>query len=145
MYSQHRNRNDVRYNLFCTKNGEIESQLMAPCKDCLSKHAMRENYQACIWRRSLERNQVIPSPVGMGWKMETLANSQVLSIDWIEAVLELLACKCKRSCNSQSFPCVANGLKFTDICALSNCENQVEADDEIEVDSSDVDDDPEEE
>ena len=87
----------------------------------------------------------------MGWKMETLADSQVLSIDWMEkkpapeAVLELLACKCKRSWNSQSCPCVANGLKCIDICALSNCENQVEAEDEMEVGSSDVDDDPEEE
>ena len=62
-----------------------------------------------------------------------------------EAVLELLACKCKRSWNSQSCPRVANGLKCTDICALSNCENQVEAEDEMEVGSSDVDDDPEEE
>ena len=77
--------------------------------------------------------------------METLADSQVLSIDCMEkkpapeAVLELLACKCK------SCPFVANGLKCTDICALVNCENQVEADDEIEVGSSDVDDDPKEE
>lgn len=147
------NINDVRYNLFCAKNGEIESHLLPPCKDCLSKHAMRANYQACIWRRSLERNPVIPSPVGMGWKMETLADSQVLSIDWMEkkpapeAVLELLVCKykCKRSCNSQSCPCVANGLKCTDICTLSKCENQVDADDEMEVGSSDVDNDPEEE
>lgn len=75
------NINDVRYNLFCAKNGEIESHLVAPCKDCLSKHAMRANYQTCIWRRSLERNPVIPRPVGMGWKMETLADSQVLIID----------------------------------------------------------------
>ena len=50
------NINDVRYNLFCAKNGEIESHLVAPCKDCLSKHAMRANYQACIWRRRFERN-----------------------------------------------------------------------------------------
>lgn len=77
--------------------------------------------------------------------MGTLADSQVLSIDWMEkkpapeTVLELLTCKCK-SCS-----CVVNGLKCTDICALANCENQVEADDEIEVGSSDVDDDPEEE
>lgn len=43
-----------------------------------------------------------------------------------EAELELLACNCKRSCNSaQSCSCVANGLKCTDICALLNCENQV--------------------
>lgn len=139
------NINDVRYNLLRAKNGEIESHLLPPCKDCLSKHAMRANYQACIWRRSLERNPVIPSPVGMGWKMETLADSQVLSIDWMEkkpapeAVLELLPCKCK------SCLCVVNGLTCTDICALANCENQVEADDEIEVGSSDVDDDPEEE
>ena len=75
------NINDVRYNLFCAKNGEIESHLLPPCKDCLSKYSMRANYQACIWRRSLERNPVIPSPVGMGWRMETLADSQVLSID----------------------------------------------------------------
>lgn len=46
---------------------------------------------------------------------------------------------------TQSCPCVVNGLKCTDICALSNRENQVKADDEMEVGSSDVDDDPEEE
>lgn len=66
------NINDVRYNLFCAKNGEIESHLLPhpppplpPCKDCLSKHAIRANYQSCIWQRSLERNPVIPSPVGV--------------------------------------------------------------------------------
>ena len=35
--------NDLRYNLFFAKNGEIESYQLPPCKDCLRKHTMRAN------------------------------------------------------------------------------------------------------
>ena len=62
--------NELRYYLFCAKKGEIESHQLPPCRDCLEKHALRANYQAGIWRRCLEQNSQVPSPVGRGWKIE---------------------------------------------------------------------------
>lgn len=38
--------NDARYELFCAKNGEVESHQLPPCKDSLRKHILRANYQA---------------------------------------------------------------------------------------------------
>ena len=61
------NTNDLRYRLFCARKGEIDSHLLPPCADALKKHALRANYQACIWRRSLEGCPAVPSPVGHGW------------------------------------------------------------------------------
>ena len=58
--------NDLRYHLFCAKKGEIENHQLPPCKDCLVNHALRANYQAGIWRRCLEQNPQVPSPVGRG-------------------------------------------------------------------------------
>ena len=62
--------NDLRYDLFCAKRGEIQSYQLPPCRDCLVKHAQRANYQAAIWRRCLEQDSKVPSPVGRGWKIE---------------------------------------------------------------------------
>ncbi len=41
--------NDLRYDIFCAKRGEIESHMLPPCRDCLVKHVHRANYQAAIW------------------------------------------------------------------------------------------------
>ena len=62
--------NDLRYDIFCAKRGEIESHQLPPCWDCLVKHAQRANYQAAIWRRCLEQDPEVPSSVGRGWKIE---------------------------------------------------------------------------
>ena len=48
--------NTARHQLFCARHGEHESSQMAPCKDCLFMHAMRANYQAGIWRGSLQQH-----------------------------------------------------------------------------------------
>ena len=56
-----------------------------------------------------------------------------------DAVLELLACRCTRSCKLPSCVCLANGLKCTDICTLKQCQNQVEGDEEIDLYNSDDD------
>ena len=121
---------ELQYNLFCVRKGEIESYQLPPCKDCLMKHSLRANYQAAIWRRSLENNPQIPNPVGIGWQLEECGGKQHLVIDWMggspapEAVLDLLSCKCTRSCKAPSCVCISNGLKCTDMCRLRNCENQ---------------------
>jgi len=46
--------NKLRYQIFCAKRGEVESSQLPPCKDCLYMQALRANYQAAVWRRSLQ-------------------------------------------------------------------------------------------
>ena len=133
--------NEARYNLFCSKNGELESHQLPPCQDCLRKHTLRANYQAGIWSRSLESNPAVPSPVGMGWKMEEANHGEELQFDWMEgrpapeAVLDLLACRCTRSCKLLNCICLLNGLKCTDMCTLKDCNN--ESVEEVEVNIAD--------
>lgn len=130
--------NDLRYHLFCARKGEIESHQLVPCEDSLRKHAWRANYQAAVWRRSLEQDPDPPTPVGRGWKLENQDGKNYLTIDWMdgqsapEAVLDLLACKCSKSCKLPKCVCLANGLKCTDMCKLSDCDNQALSDDIID-------------
>ena len=74
---------ELRYNLFCARKGEIESHQLPSSKDCLMKHSLRANYLAAIWKRSLENNPQIPNPVGLGWQLEQCADAQHLAIDWM--------------------------------------------------------------
>ena len=51
------NINELRYRLFCAKKGNIDSIHLPPCVDCLFKLASRANFQAAIWKRSLQSCQ----------------------------------------------------------------------------------------
>ena len=120
--------NELRYRLFCSKRGNIESDQLPPCADCLYKHACRANYQTGIWRRSLENCPEIPSPLRHGW----IQDENKLGTDWMSGqpapatVLELLCCSCTRSCRLPNCSCLANGLKCTDMCRPSECDNRRE-------------------
>ena len=129
------NVNEMRYQLFRTKDGNVESGQLPPCKDCLDMHAARANYQAGIWRRSLQSNPSIPSPVDcIGWKLDDDAQ---LQINWMsgspapDVVLEFMSCKCKHACSLPSCQCVLNGLKCTDACALQSCNNMPNTDEDV--------------
>ena len=130
--------NELKYQLFCSKNGEIESHQLPPCQDCLWKHAQRANYQAGLWRRCLENDPQAPDPVGSGWKVETEDEKDILSTDWmrvqpaLDAVLELLACTCPNVCTTENCVCLKNGLKCTDMCKLKTCDNQPPGDDSVD-------------
>ena len=60
-----------------------------------------------------------------------------------EAILELIACNCTKKCVAPKCVCVTNGLSFTDMYRLAECENQLQgsvqeiksADDDDGVDS----------
>ena len=113
--------NKLRYEMFCAKNGDISSGQLPPCSDALRQHAHRANYQAAIWRRSLESSPTVPSPTnGHGWN---LLDGQ-LEICWLtgapapEVVLELMSCRCSRNCDNDC-PCVMNGLRCTPACELA--------------------------
>ena len=126
------NINELRYRLFCLKRGDVESNQLPPCNDTLHKHALRANYQAAVWRRSLQRCPEIPSPVGSDWCTE----DGKLVVDWMggqpapQAVLELLSCQCSRSCKLPSCSCIVNGLRCTDMCRLQDCTNKPDDDDD---------------
>ena len=120
--------NELRYRLFCSKRGNIESDQLPPCADCLYKHACRANYQTGIWRRRLKNCPEISSPLRHGW----IEDENKLGIDWMSGppatatVLELLPCSYTRSCRLPNCSCLANGLKCTDMCRLSECDNRRE-------------------
>ena len=134
--------NAACYDLFCSKNGEMASFQLPPCKDSLQKHTLHATYQAGNWKRCLQQHPTIPSAASMGWKLHQVEEREV-QFDWMDgkptpdAVLELLACRCIRSCKLPSCVCLANGLKCTDICTLKECQNQVEDDEEIDLYNSD--------
>ena len=121
--------NKLRYDLFCIKQGEIESHNLPPCKDCLKKHAQRANYQTSLWKTSLV-NTAMLSSLGMGWKLGGQNEENELEIDWMDgqpapkAVLDLLACNCSTSCKLNNCSCKKNGLKCTKMCKKKNCKNQ---------------------
>ena len=80
----------------------------------------------------------IPEPDGHGWIKRADGG---LDLDWIhgqvapDAVLELLACQCKRKCVPDDCPCMVNGFKCTYMCRLQTCENQKVEDETFENDS----------
>ena len=109
--------NELRYQLFRAKQGDLHSWQLPPCEDCLHLHALRANYQAGIWQRTLERFPSIPEPhEGHGWSVD---DDGKLVIHWmngtpaLDAVLELISCKCPWNCVLPSCLCLANGLKCT--------------------------------
>jgi hypothetical protein len=69
--------NDLRYNLFYAKRGDVESTQLLPCKDCLYMHVLCANYQAAMWWLCLEMQ-----PVGLDlktcrWMMDEKGNRTI--------------------------------------------------------------------
>ena len=111
--------NDLRFQLFRAKKGDVESGQLPPGKDCLLLHTRRANYQSGVWRRTLEHHQSFPSPVGHGWCIE----DGKLDICWMtgspapDVVIEFLSCKCSRVCKLPICTCLVSGLKCSDLQA----------------------------
>ena len=134
--------NDLRYQLFCAKRGEIESILLPLCRNCLSMHLIQANYQAAIWKCCLPARPTVANPTKCGWIYVMMASSPFTECGRHQhhnAVLELLACKCVRSCKLKC-ACMANGLACPDMCKLQSysCQKQQE-DDIVELGDSDDD------
>ena len=120
--------NELRCQLFCAKLGQVESSQLPPCRYCLHMHVLRaNNYQASIWKCCLQTQPFVADPKDCGWKTDGEGH---LAIEWMrtppapDAVLELLSCKCLRSCKLLRCTCLANGLACTNICKLQACSNQ---------------------
>ena len=148
MYGMKKGNQDVnqcRYAVFCSKKGEAESHQLPPCRDCRHHHCKRANYQTAVWKNAPTNNQVL-SPAGKRWALESDEGGQRLDTVWMSgspapnAVIELLACTCKRVCKSNTCECILNGLKCSDLCRLADCSNQpYETSFQSEEDEDDID------
>ena len=116
--------NDMQYELFRVKYGNVESDQLPPCQNCLHLHAAKTNYQAASWHRALQTNPEAPSPLECkGW---VLRDNGELIINLMstspapDIVLEFLSSKCKKSCKLPSCQCMVNGLQCTQACFLQD-------------------------
>lgn len=129
-----KNINELRYHMFQSRQGQVDSAQLPPCEDCLYQHTKRANYQTAVWRRSLVNLPEIPQPEDHGWMLD---EDGMLNIKWMtgspapEAVLELLSCSCSKSCQLPLCTCMANNLKCTSACKLSNCGNVTDEGEEV--------------
>ena len=113
LYGQKTNSvNECRYKIFCARRGDIESNHLPPCLDCLRKHVLRANYQAKVWLQSLHAAYEVPPPDSLVLKLDH-ENSK-LSVSWKDglpaplSVLELLTCTCSRKCEAPTCPCITS-------------------------------------
>ena len=119
--------NEVRYIKFCKENVP-EPNKLPPTEDELRQHIKRANYQAFVWKRALDVNPNIPSPVGNGWCL----TENCLEVKWMEnrpapdAVLELVTCSCRKSNCNESCQCRMLSMECTDVCKCqAKCQNIV--------------------
>ena len=89
------NINKTRYRKFNTS----EPHWLPQTKDELTQHIICSNYQAYVWKRAVETNLDIPSPISHGWERK----DDQISVVWIEkqpgpeSVFELIICTCRKS------------------------------------------------
>ena len=116
--------NQVQYDMLAKG---AESHHIPPTSDALALHTKRANYQAHIWKNALKAD-FKPCPAdGHGWKKV----DGVLDIHWMtraptpDSVLELVACKSCKKCDTRRCPCQNKGFKCTDACGCdsNSCEN----------------------
>ena len=66
-----------------------------------------------------------------------------LVVDWTEqkaapdAVIEMMSCTCKKTCNKEKCTCISNGLPCTDVCKCNSCTNR-HVEDEVVQDEVDM-------
>lgn len=83
--------------------------------------------------------------MGKGCFLETNAHGERFETDWMDglparrAVIELIACTCKKSCDETTCDCILNGLKCSDLCSLTTCSNQAEEEGDVIVEEEDDD------
>ncbi|KAG1660989.1 putative ATP-dependent RNA helicase DDX46 [Nymphon striatum] len=86
-------------------NVDVPSGSCATNSDALKQQTNRANYQAAIWRRSLQNSPEIPSPTnGHGWNVVE-GKLGLTGAPAPDVVLELMSCKSPRRCN-ENCPCV---------------------------------------
>ena len=138
-FSSLTNVNVARYKKFCSWKGKIpEPQMLLATSEELLHYCKRVSYVTAIVKLALEQNPDVPSPHGYGWEVDA---NRALEIVWMtqkpvpDSILDPVSCNCKKNkCRTENCVCVSHGLKCTDICGCSNCENEEMDDDETDED-----------
>ena len=127
--------NDLIYQLLRVKKGDVDSSHLPPCQETFMIHAMRVNYQACIWKMYLEQESDTPIPEVHDWMFE----DEQMIIDCLpdpQVVMELIVCKCSRVCKAPECHCFANALKCSLAGKNQSCDNMIDDDFEDSVDDT---------
>ena len=112
---------EVWYLLFCQKNKKSEE--LPPTSESLSHHIKRANIQVHIWNKALVAMQNLPSPDGCGWKME---GDNLVPVLMTKNIVELTACRCKKSACRRNCSCKLSNLPCKDACLCmvdDECQN----------------------
>ena len=137
--------NEIRYKMFC-KSKNMQSHQLPRTKAALKHHIKRANYQAYLWKNSLQRSIEDQNPNGQGWQLK----DGQLEVVWShlapapDGVMQLVCCSCNRPCDSRRCSCVKNCLPCTEACTCNddctNCslEQEDEDGDEDEDNEEDV-------
>ena len=118
----------LRYHMLATR--QSPSHLLPPTNNQLHYHLLRANYQAWIWKQSLEKQEDIPSPHGNGWSI----SEHEIKIKWTDQqlapqeILLMISCACKkkdRCTDDGTCSCRQQGLQCTDACSCTDCQNEL--------------------
>ena len=83
--------NQVRYKLFFSRKGKVDSNQLPRCHHCLQKHIDRANYQSLIWKRCFDQWPPVSKANKNVWKLD----GDTLAINWMtispvpDSILEL--------------------------------------------------------
>ena len=127
--------NDHRYIHFFAKNGEIELHQLPPCKVSLQRTPCGQTFKRVFGGAvcSVAHQSSTQLDSDGAWEAQRTTNQVCQLTGWIaapEAVLELLACRCPRSCRLSDCACMANALTCTQTCV--DCRTQA-AQEDVEV------------
>ncbi|KAG0721486.1 hypothetical protein GWK47_046378 [Chionoecetes opilio] len=113
----------------CSCEGvERWSQVNSPCEDCLFiSIALRANYQAAIWRGSLQSQPFVPNPTDCGWMTD---EDGKLAVNWMRgspANPMLLCSYCPASVCGHANPLSALAQQWPEVYGhgrLQTCQNK---------------------
>ena len=103
---------------------------MPPAKAALLQHAKCANYQAAVWRTSLQHDVTVPSPDEQGWSVQeehTVITWSTEKLAHDSALALITSCRCKKAnCESSKCSCRQFKLPCTDLCQCVECQNLAE-------------------
>ena len=73
--------NELRYKLYCSRAGKVDSESLTPCQNSLSLHIDRANYQVSVGRSALTVIIEYPDIQNNGWLVDFLCPGKEFS--WI--------------------------------------------------------------
>ncbi|XP_066919527.1 uncharacterized protein [Clytia hemisphaerica] len=135
-----KNLSDLRWRMF-TKQ-QADSSKLPPTSEALRQKILRCHYTVTVWKQSHISSQSLPDPTNYGW-------NDVVDDDLFEpvttallpapkSIIQLTVCACKTTkCVDRRCKCHKNGLKCSEMCQCSDCENNINNG----LDSHDIDDD----